>query len=1027
MGIYIEAREPTCAVQLPETATLTLRTTTRKEATVRITRPLVPRDPNNPDCPKPLTGGGDGDPHMHSFDGGYYDAQVRGEYIYARSTPGAPDDVEIRVRQEPTRAGSIIWSATSITATAVRVGAHKVEVYARGLDGVPLTLPQVLIDGVLVEAPNGQPIEVTPGVSVVRTEYSRFTITAPGVQVSLNAYGGIMNTNITAQRGAPLEGLLGTPNGDLSDDFTPRGSMTRYSLTQIQRQGAESRAFTDSWRVLTSAPNNGSSIFTRTYVGINDDNPPWSAAGLEPYVAQATQLLSALGSVCDLGASAQQHLLDGLALELAIGRTSKDVSAYACTYVVSGTAVSGDNGLPGLTVAVDAPGLTPCTTTTGPDGTYQCLLTPDPDEVAALTTAGTPPTFPLPVGVDGRFPGQTTSIASASSSFASKSLVAGNRVGAFADLTIDPSLLPNLNVSGTMLRAHAPFPAVVPVEITGYNAANNPVVVLQQNVTVDPTGAYSFTKVMPPGAVRATVTAKIGVLPADHRTVSPSGLVNGPNAVPFSFDYDPSVVTISGTMTGTGGTALVGPIDIHYVAYDGVIAILSDTVTVSPMSNGSYNSTPIVLPLVATRLVATAQVGVAQADWVVVNDTTIQPGPHTTTLNVSYIPPMIDLTGVMQRAGVPITTPTQIYVNAYNSSNASIFDQTFTVTPGGNGRFSLSSRVAVPRGSAKVTFRVPLGVLSTDYPTTTVLNPSNGTVTNADLSFDFDPPVITVSGTMKRSSGAVLSGPINIAVRAFYGADLYTTGATVTPDATSGAYSATVNVPVGTFRVDAIAQVGVVTSDYVTVTDTSIDPGPNTVTLNVSYGAPVATISGTITNASGQPYTVGTYIWLTAFDGSTNLGTYQHYVEPAAVTGAYSTQFDLPSATTTVAVKAVVGELSDAYPVAPVTIVAGNNQVTLDVVHNPPVITVSGTLTAAGGAPITTSQLVHVQLFDSANTLVSDQYRSANPNSSGVYTFNFFTLHSAVKAVFTPQVGFSSDWMSTARTLALIIHESEVE
>ncbi len=106
-----------------------------------MTQPKIPRCD---DC-EPRTGGATGDPHLTTFDGVYFDAQVRGEYIFARTTAAAAaagNDVEIRGRTEPSLATARVYPVTSVTAASVRVGDHRVEVYARAADGLGFTSPR---------------------------------------------------------------------------------------------------------------------------------------------------------------------------------------------------------------------------------------------------------------------------------------------------------------------------------------------------------------------------------------------------------------------------------------------------------------------------------------------------------------------------------------------------------------------------------------------------------------------------------------------------------------------------------------------------------------------------------------------------------------------------------------------------------------------------------------------------------------------------------------------------------------------
>ena len=127
-AITLSIREPLCELQPTATAVVTIDGGIRGSAQFTLVRRAVPADPS-PNC-KPPEAHATGDPHLASFDGVYYEAQVRGEYIFTRTVPVSDDGVEVHARIEPSQIGSITYHVTSITATAVRVGDHTVEVYA---------------------------------------------------------------------------------------------------------------------------------------------------------------------------------------------------------------------------------------------------------------------------------------------------------------------------------------------------------------------------------------------------------------------------------------------------------------------------------------------------------------------------------------------------------------------------------------------------------------------------------------------------------------------------------------------------------------------------------------------------------------------------------------------------------------------------------------------------------------------------------------------------------------------------------
>jgi len=155
--------------------------------------------PSRPPRPGPRAGA-NGDPHLVTFDGLYYDLQIAGEVVMAKS--GA--DFEVQARMEPWSTGAAV-SVT--TAVAMKVGSHRVGVYQDGVrvDGELLTSsePVSLDGGWLLD--NGGQVEVAwPAGDRVRV-----------------SFGSSMNLDIDLApvREGFVTGALGDADGDPTNDI----------------------------------------------------------------------------------------------------------------------------------------------------------------------------------------------------------------------------------------------------------------------------------------------------------------------------------------------------------------------------------------------------------------------------------------------------------------------------------------------------------------------------------------------------------------------------------------------------------------------------------------------------------------------------------------------------------------------------------------------------------------------------------------------------------------------------------------
>ncbi|WP_206742638.1 Hint domain-containing protein [Acidisphaera rubrifaciens] len=252
-------------------------------------------------------GGGndDGDVHLTTFDGLYYNFQAVGEFVLARSTaPG--DTFEVQIRTQPYFNGA---AASVTTEVGAQVGTHRVtfDLFRSDtvwVDGAPATLslatPLDLGSGVVRElSPTSWQIRYDSGETVVVTKETTF-----------------LNVNLRlTPRAAPgsVQGLLGTDSGRLANEFTlPNGTVLPQPLSYTDLY----TTWADAWRVTqaTSLLDYGPGQTTQTYTDLNfpSDSVPVSLFPAQ-VVAQAQSLVAAAG-ITDPGAAqaaVEDYLLTG--------------------------------------------------------------------------------------------------------------------------------------------------------------------------------------------------------------------------------------------------------------------------------------------------------------------------------------------------------------------------------------------------------------------------------------------------------------------------------------------------------------------------------------------------------------------------------------------------------------------------------------------------------------------------------------------------------------------------------------------
>ena len=850
VGFTVANRASTCQLQAARSYDLIVNTThisgpqeDRGKATIKVSQPLVPSDASK--CVDGKSAQSHGDPHLVSFDGVNFDAQVLGEYVAFAPTAGNTGPT-LQVRHENwSGASTSAFAPTLTTAFAVHTDGHTIEVYVR-------PNPEVRIDGAVVALADGVPTSIDDDLSITfvgrSSQYfgSWLAVDIDGSELRVRSAlfsNEYLNVHATVANGTPVAGLYGTPDGNAANDLTSK-SGTPYTQSAIHLHETDLYALTDSWRITDLAD----SFFSATYPGFADANPPLNTGVLlDPFRAQIIAQLGNITAVCDAGGGASAATITALAMELAIGRPINQATSYSCRYEIRGhVQAPGSGPVSGLEITLDAIGLAPCNTTTGVGGDYACTLTPDLAEI----TSGTPAT-PLTVTAEARWRGLPAIIATGTHDFTALAGLQGSAPIGLIDFDIDPNSLPRLVVSGNLIDNNGPVTAATSIDITAYDAANNYVAGIRDVLIPDANGDYTLTRVLPHGATRADLVFQVGPQ-IDWVTHPVTNLVDGPNSFTFDIDHRVPRLDIGGTMTGIGGAPL-GPVYVRYQVYDA-----ND----NPVSSGYQYAEPhpvdgayafgLDLPQLATRAVITPQVGYA-IDY---QPTTIEPlakGSNVRIINVDYQPKSITLSGVVTTYGQPfqVVVPTNFKIFDVNNNVISYGGR----QPMNNshltaGAYSYTETLPLAANRIEVEAQVTFSQGDYYFAELTSLQPGNNPLT---LSFDHSPAKVTVSGT-------ALTNGVPTTSNVFFSFTQYDVhnamiggGASINataPNASTGAYSKTLTMTAKTTRVAIEAYLEIDPAQKVTVPDIigMVTNGTYSATANLDISVFEATVHGVISS-----------------------------------------------------------------------------------------------------------------------------------------------------------------------------------
>ncbi|VAW08883.1 hypothetical protein MNBD_ACTINO02-2250, partial [hydrothermal vent metagenome] len=187
-----------------------------------------------------------GEPHLVTFDGIAYDSQLVGEFVLTRA-----DDLEIQIRQSPYGTDRKVAYNTAI---AIGTADHRIT-YDLDADQ-PLRI-------------DGDAVTLDPGDSAdhdgtLINAYDRMTevVTSEGDIIQIRIAPGLDTIVVPADGDRNWEGLLGSPNGNRTDDFATRDGTVLEDSTESWYVLAESWRITDDESLFDYATGEDTATYT---------------------------------------------------------------------------------------------------------------------------------------------------------------------------------------------------------------------------------------------------------------------------------------------------------------------------------------------------------------------------------------------------------------------------------------------------------------------------------------------------------------------------------------------------------------------------------------------------------------------------------------------------------------------------------------------------------------------------------------------------------------------------------------------
>ncbi|MEZ5295170.1 MAG: VWD domain-containing protein [Ilumatobacteraceae bacterium] len=917
-----------------------------------------------------------GDPHVVSLDGLRYDAQVRGEYVYAESIV---DDARIVARHErtaPNNEGA--FRPTSVTALAVEVGETVVEMYARPEGGGG---PVLRIDGEVVDLESTPTIAAGDGMLLRRSQAGGravWIVETPRFDVHLTVASPLdldnnrhLNVSVRTDRTGTLRGLIGSDDDDPTNDLTFADGVTTITHEQALAHDTDLYAFTDSWRLTDPAD----SPFSQTYGGFDAANEPQPGSeALAPCRDEAIALLGSLGAICSGDVSVGDYAVGVLAIELAIGVSRPTARPYLCSYRVVGSVYSsipdaGAAGIEGAEIVVDAVGLQPCVAYADANGGYGCELVPDIDEIGD----GSGIEFPLPYTISVTPPGGDTPAVVETGAFPEiATFGVCNTVEHMIGLDIGDVTI--VALEGVVSAFGEPEPGATWFDVTYRDTGGTDIGGTITRLTAGADGAYTAAFAVPADADEVDVVWKRG-LPGDpYPTLTLTQPATGLNVHTFDPSYDPPVAVVS-------GEALINGVVPATVLVSADATRTDDSTRTSPEVSAPVDpvtglfSAEVVLPIGTATADARARVpGEALTLRSTALDTPIEPGPNPVTVDLVIDRPVLDLSGTVTENGVPFPGRVDVIVDATTPEGP---DQvTASPVAGPDGAYAVE--LVMPEGSTAADVAIEAGgieaVAVASYPS---LTPGTRTET---LDVAIERPVLAISGQVV-DNGVPQPGGFQVWVAAppSFGSTF-----DVTADA-AGDYSIEVRLPPGATTAAVDVFYPDVSGSAASTTLAGLTAATRAVTLDVDITRSTLDISGVVTS-NGEPRP-GEFDLVVTPDG----GAPETFTPTADAAGAYTQQVVLEPGVTAADLEAFVEGFVDAVATASLTeLEPGVNDIDFDVAVSQVVsIALSGEFTV-GTDPYTDETTVRYRAYDGSDQPIGPAVDVVvQPDLAGTWSASF--------------------------------------